>query len=90
MKASHFIVVYKDNDTLDLPFGWDDNCLGALCCYSDAVALFTSRKLAQQAIRISARYAALRAAQGKPVDTDFLDGIANVKIVPCLPAPLME
>lgn len=89
MKASHFIVAYQsDLGGMTVPYGWDDDCLGAICSYSDSIALFTSRKLAQQAIRISARFAALRSAQGKPANTDFIADIKNVRIIPCSSEPL--
>lgn len=88
MKADRFIIVYCDGDLLNVQFGWDEDCLGAVCAYVDSVALFSTRKLARQAIRISARYAALCAAQGRAVNGDFIEGIKHVKIIPCAASPL--
>lgn len=82
-KPTKFIVVFDDGDAVHLPFGWDDGCAGAMCCYTDSVALFDSRKAARAAIRISTAWARLQEAQGKPVNTDFTTDIKCVKIVAC-------
>lgn len=88
IKPSAFIVLY-DGELLRYPYMWDSDCLGALRVLSGGpVALFATRKRAQQAIRISARYAALCQAQGKPVNTDFTTGLQNVRVVPCSPQPI--
>lgn len=82
-----FIVVYDDNDCLCLPMGWDDDCAGALCSPTgDRVALFASREAARKAIDISAKFAALCRAQGKPANDDFI-GTArkNVRVLACHP-----
>ena len=69
-----FIVVYDDDDCLCIPQTWDKNCAGALCSgtHEDAIAAFTSRSAARKAIGISAKFAALCKAQGKPPNVDFL------------------
>lgn len=88
-KPSAFIVLYDDEQGYTNPYSWDPDCLGALSGMSDdPVALFQTRKQAQQAIRISARYAALCQAQRKPVNEDFTSGLKNVKIAPANFAPL--
>jgi hypothetical protein len=65
--------------------GWDPDCEGALCCSQVAVneeaVVFPDRKSARQAIQVSLRYAQLCMAQGKPVNTDFLDDRQYVKVV---------
>lgn len=88
-KPSAFVVLYDDHDLLRYPYCWDPDCLGSLYGLSEGtVALFETRKQAQQAIRISARYAALCQAQGKPVNEDFTTGLKNICVVPCSTQPL--
>lgn len=82
-QSDGFIVVYDDEQGLCVPFGWDDDCDGALCCDTQQVAVFATRQAAREAIEISKRFNALLAAQRKPVNTDFRGPTAKyVKIVP--------
>jgi hypothetical protein len=67
-----YIVVFDDEQGLSVPYGFDEGCKGAICATSGDVALFATRKEAQQAIRISTKYAELCKAQGIPENTDFL------------------
>lgn len=67
-----YIVVFDDEQGLCVPYGFDADCEGALCATGGDVALFADRKQAQQAIRISTKYAELCKAQGIPENTDFL------------------
>jgi hypothetical protein len=80
-----FMVIYDDDQGLTAPMGKDRECEGALCgiCRGDKIALFTSRKAARTAIEISAKFAALKRAQGKPENTDFLEGKAFLRVVEC-------
>lgn len=81
-----FIVIWDDNMGVCCPMGWDDDCEGALCCITDTVATFDSRKAARKAIDISAKFAHLRRAQGKPVNLDFIgDARNNLRVVACRP-----
>lgn len=85
---SGFIVVYDDDDSLCVPFGWNDGCEGALCCAgSGPVAMFDTRKQAQQAINISKAYARLCGLQGRLVNTDFTEHSKCIKIVPLAKEP---
>ncbi len=82
MKTPGFIVVYDDEMGLCVPFGWDDDCAGAIAsAIRQPVAAFPDRKAARKAITISTRYARLCEAQGIPPNTDFTDGVKNVKIL---------
>lgn len=82
--SKSLIVVWDDQMGVCAPMGWDEDCEGALCCASDEVAVFSSRKEARKAITISARFAALRVSQGKPANTDFLgDGRRNLRFMTC-------
>lgn len=66
------IVVYDDDQTLCIPYGFSQDCEGALCMSDGPVALFADRKQAKAAIRISVKYAELRKAQGMAANEDFL------------------
>lgn len=81
-----FIVVWDDDQGICLPMGFDSECEGALegIAKKDCIAIFPDRKAAQKAIDISAKHAALRKAQGKPANDDFLGAARkNLRIVPC-------
>lgn len=81
-----FIVVYCDNDCVQIPMKFDEDCKGALCCggAGDVVAAFADAAAARRAIRISERYARLCKEQGKPLNDDFLGPCRkNVKIMTC-------
>lgn len=83
-----FIVLYDDeNGGLVIPYGWSDDCEGAVEPFSQSVALFETRKLANQAITISRRFAELQKAQGKPFNTDFTEGRKFLRIVPATEKP---
>lgn len=85
-EAKQFIVVYDSGDGACWPMGWDRDCKGALCALLDHVAIFGSRAAARTAIKISTAYAKLCVAQGQIGNGDFIEGIKNVRIVPCVPA----
>lgn len=78
-----FVVIYDDENGITCPMQWDDECEGALSCWwgSGKLATFASRKDARSAINVSAKFAALRKAQGKPENTDFTEFRKNVKVV---------
>ena len=84
-----FLVVWDDQQGLCVPMVWDADCEGAICGgvgAKDRVALFTSRAAARKAIDISAKWAALNKAQGKPANDDFLGECRkNLRVVPCQP-----
>ncbi len=79
-----FIVIYDDGDGLNIPYTWDGDCEGSLVCrMSDQpAAVFPDRNSARRAINISAKYAALCKAQGRPDNEDFTTHRECVKIVP--------
>ena len=77
-----FIVIYDNEDGFVSPYGWDDDCEGAISCFGDTVAMFPDRKSALKAIRISTAFAKLNKAQGKPTNIDFIDPPFRIKIVP--------
>ena len=79
-----FIVMFDDGMGIIVPYGWDDDCEGALSGAADHVAVFESREKARDAIRISRAYASLCEAQGKVANSDFTsDGDKRaIKIVP--------
>lgn len=88
-----FIVVYNDDDCLCLPMGWDKDCDGALSTIvgGGPVVLFSDRAAARKAIDVSAKYAALCKAQGKPASEHFLGECRkHVRIVPCVAAATTE
>lgn len=81
-----FIIIYDDDQGLCAPMVHDRECEGAVCALTaptDKIALFCHRKDARTAIEVSAKYAALRRAQGKPENTDFLEGRKNLRVVEC-------
>lgn len=85
MTTSRWIVCWDDEMGACWPMGWDDDCAGALCAMHDGkIVMFDSRADARKAIKVSTAFARLRKAQGLPVNEDFLDGIANVRIVECV------
>lgn len=51
--AGYIILFVNDADGVSVPFGWDDDCDGAVCCYSKEVAYFETRQAARKAIEIS-------------------------------------
>lgn len=77
-----FMVIYDDENGITRPMQWDDECEGAIVCWwgSGKLATFTCRKDARSAINVSAKFAALRKAQGKPENTDFTEFRKNVKV----------
>lgn len=82
---SLFMVFFDDDQGLCTPMTRDKDCDGALCCIAkgETVALFSSRKDARTAIDISAKWAALRRAQGKTENTDFIEGKPCLRVVAC-------
>ena len=75
-------IVCFESDNACWPMGFDEDCPGALCTMHDGrVALFRGKSAARKAIRISSAYARLCREQGRPVNEDFLSGIASVKIM---------
>lgn len=78
-----FLVVYDDQGSLCLPMGKDSECEGAICTATgtESVAIFDSRDRAKRAIKISRLFAELQQAQGKPANSDFLEGYKSVRIV---------
>ncbi len=82
-----YIVVFNDEQGALWPMGWDEDCKGALCgtdMTRRPPVLFNDRASARRAIRVSAAFAKLCAAQGLPVNEDFRDAIKCVKIVKCI------
>ncbi len=80
-KGQLFIVAYDNGYGYVCPMGWDDACEGALSGLA-GVAVFDSRADARKAIRISTAFARLCAEQGKPVNTDFTEGLKHIYIWP--------
>jgi hypothetical protein len=85
----HFIVTWDDVNGSCFPLVWDEECYGAIRDCKDArkdrVALFTSRRSAWKAIRISKLAAALKREQGKgEKDCLFLSGNWKIDIMECL------
>lgn len=81
-----FMIVRDDDQGVCVPMGVDVDCHGAVCGIEriGMVALFPDRIAARKAIDISAKYAALCKAQGKPADDDFLGARRkNLRIVEC-------
>lgn len=80
-----FMVVWDDQQGVCSPMSRDADCQGAICatCHGDKIALFLSKDAARKAINISAKFAALQRAQGKPENTDFLEGRKNLSIRQC-------
>ena len=91
--ACFFVVVYDDDDCVQLPTAFDKDCEGALTCISDGqdVAAFEDMASAKTAIRITTAYARLRKLQGKPANDDFdKKNLGKVKIVCCCVDPAKE
>lgn len=81
-----FIVVYDDECGVFLPYGWDEDCAGALAL-AVPIVVFPTRAAARKAITISAQYARLCKAQGVAAMDDFLPpDRSRVKIVPVVAA----
>lgn len=79
---SGFIVAWVDENGV-APFGWNEDCAGAIECWCEGpIALFPDRAAARQAIAISTAFARLKKAQRLPANTDFLEGKANLQIIP--------
>lgn len=84
-KIVGYMIHYCDHDGLDVVYTFDTNVPGGVCGRSehDPVALFTDRKAAQRAIRISELAARLAAERGEIANADFLDQCRkNIRIVP--------
>lgn len=81
-RAAGFIVVFDDQMGLCSPMGPDSECEGAICCHSGRVTLFPTQREARKAIRISAAFARLCAAQGKPANEDFTTARKHLRILP--------
>ncbi len=69
------IILYDDQNSLVCPYGWDDDCDGAVACIigKQAVAVFPDHKAARKAIAISTAWARLNKELGKPACEDFTD-----------------
>ena len=82
-----FIVIFDDDQGLSCPMGWDKDCEGAIVAYTygEGIAVFGNKRDARKAITISRRSALLCESQGKPVNTDFTEGLKNIRIEPLLP-----
>jgi len=83
--SAAFIVCFDDSMGACWPMARDPDCDGAQCALHTGgkIATFSTRAAARKAIKVSTAWAKLCKAQGKPANEDFLDCIANVKIVPC-------
>lgn len=83
-EARRWIVCWDDEQGACWPMGKDLDCEGALCAlHTGKIAMFASRSAARKAVKVSTAFAKLRKAQGLPANDDFLEGIANVRIVEC-------
>ncbi len=83
-EARRWIVCWDDEMGACWPMGSDTDCEGALCAlHTGKIAMYASRAAARKAIKVSTAYAKLRKAHGLPPNDDFLEGIANVRIVEC-------
>lgn len=81
-----YIVVWSVEQGVCVPMGFDSGCEGAIEAIgkNDAIAYFPDKPTARKAIDISANNAALRKAQGKPANEDFLAAARkNLRIVEC-------
>jgi hypothetical protein len=80
---SHCIVLWDDGGGLSWPMGWDPDCDGALCPAHEKkpVVVFETLALAKAAIKISEHWNRLLQSQGKPHNSDFIEGKANLRIV---------
>ena len=78
-----FIVIYDDENGLQCPMAFDEDCDGALCAWSfpETIAAFENRKEARNAITISTKFAQLRKSQGRPENTDFTEFKKNLRVV---------
>lgn len=74
------MVFYDDECGGIWPLGWNHDCEGALDSYGVPV-VFPDRKAAHVAIDISRKHAALRKAQGKVFNSDFVrDGKNHIRV----------
>lgn len=81
-----YMIVWDDDQGLCVPMAFDGDCAGAVCAigHKNKVAVFADRKSARKAIDISAKFAALCKAQGKPANDDFLGECRkNLRVVEC-------
>jgi len=85
MSDKTFIVVYDDEQSLCIPYAWDEDCKGALVaiCGKQNAACFNSRKAARKAINISTAFARLKKTQGESVCDDFISEKHNVRVIEC-------
>ncbi|MBC2594899.1 hypothetical protein H5P28_11585 [Ruficoccus amylovorans] len=83
-KSGPCMVIFNDNQGLCDPYGWDRECKGALTSYDKDTppVVFPNRQQARKAITVSRRYAELQTAQGEPANTDFIEAVRCIKIVP--------
>ena len=79
------IVMFDDQMGVCAPMGWDTDCDGALC-YAGSPVVFPNRAAARKAINVSRAFARLERAQGRRHNSDFLEAIKHVKIVPVVMA----
>lgn len=75
-----FIVVYDDEGSLEVVYGADPDCEGAICPVDGPAIAFNTRKAARAAIDISVAFAKLQKAQGKEHVSDFIEFRKYVKI----------
>ena len=82
-----YLIVYDDCG-IRFPMTWDKHCEGAVCCADgkEPIVIFPSHAAARRAVTISARFAALEKAQGKPCNDEFLTP-GQIQIVPTTQAP---
>ena len=80
---SGYIVVFDNDDSLCVPYTWNEACEGAIECggRGESVALFETRQEARKAIAISKANAVLLRAQGKVFNSDFTDSLKCLRIL---------
>lgn len=84
-KPKAFIIVYDSDESFCVPCSEDSDCPGAVCTMDNGpIRLFSSRKEAARAIRITRAFALLTKAQGLPYNEDFVEGLKFVRILPCI------
>lgn len=74
------IVVFDDEQGLCCPYGFDEDCEGALCA-DKHVVVFPNRKAARAAIAISKKWAELCKLQGLSHNDDFTECMSCIKVI---------
>lgn len=77
-----YMIIYDDGCGLCMPMTEDPDCKGGVYTAAGKTVIFTTKGAACKALKISKMNAELCKLQDKSYNSDFVEYLKNVKIVP--------